>query len=165
MANLFTISAPNEDWAPLVLGPDDDQLPKAIEGRLTHGEAVRYRFAAPTVRQIEPLLRSLAVPRHALVNGEPDRSMNGRSFAQTLSSGRLVTITHEEGNTTLTDSGIMVVVSSALGPGGPLTQSLELVFFPMAPGSRLYNAAGTYEELPEDSEDDDGEGEGEGEGE
>ena len=148
----MTISSPNELFADIVLGPSDDMLPKAVEGRLGSGEPLRMRFSGSGVRPYDPVLRSVAVPQNALVNGEPSRAMDGLCYAQTLGGGYLIRLTMQEGPDVLSDTGIFSVVSSSLGPGGALVQALEIIFYPMPAGSRLYNALGTYEELPEEVE-------------
>ena len=162
MSNVLTITSINDQFDPVTLGPDDDFLPKTMEGRLGSDEPVRIRFTSPKIRQVEALLRSIGVPQGALVNGEPARSMDGTCYAQTLAGGFLVELSLREGTNLLMDRGIFSVLTSSMGPGGPFVQSLELIFYPMPPGSRLYNAAGDYEEIPVSGPEEPGDGDGDG---
>lgn len=145
----FTVSSPLAEFSPIVLGPNVRQLPRQINNRPTEGSTVRFEWGGSYAATVENLLRAVAVPSHALVNGQPDRAMNGRSYAQTLQGGRLVHLSYRYQNgPTIDQPGILVVLESNVGPDSPLRHSLQVAFFPMIPGSRLYDENGDFTEVP-----------------
>ena len=123
-------------------GPQARELPQAIEGRIDQIEPVRLLFRSSAARSIAKVVRSVTIPSGDLDNGQPSRAFSGRSFAQTRSTGRIVTIAYLDDDDELSASGILVQLRNSVGPGGPLVQETELLFYPMIPGSALYGPAG-----------------------
>lgn len=126
-----------------VFGPASRELPIAIEGRLDADEPIRLLFRSSRARGIAKEVRGVTIPAGDLDNGAPSRAFSGRSFAQTRTSGRIVRIAYLDNADELAANGILVQLRNSVGPGGPLVQELELLFYPMAPGSVLYGPAGT----------------------
>lgn len=124
-------------------GPAARELPQAIEGRLDETAPVRLLFRSSRARQIAKDLRTVTIPAADLDNGAPSLAYSGRSFAQTRSSGRIVRVALLDDDDELEATGILVGLRNSVGPGGPLVQELELLFYPMAAGSALYGPAGT----------------------
>ncbi|MFU8868660.1 hypothetical protein [Natronococcus sp.] len=132
------------DGAPVAtLGPASRELPIAIEGRLDETAPVRLLFRSSRARSIATTLRGVTIPSSDLDNGAPSLAYSGRSFAQTRSSGRIVRVAYIDDDDELSATGILVRLRNAVGPGGPLVQELELLFYPMSAGSALYGPAGS----------------------
>lgn len=146
----FVVSSPLGEFTTLTLGPLVRQLPRRIHDRPTEGAPVRFEWGGSYAATVENAIRPIAVPSHALVNGAPDRAMNGRSYAQTLAGGHLVQISYiyQNGPTITNQPGIFVIADSSVGPDTPLVHTLSVVFFPMLPGSRLYDQDGNFTEVP-----------------
>lgn len=125
-----------------VFGPEARELPQAIEGRIDAIEPVRLLFQSSRARTIAKELRAVTIPAGDLDNGAPSRAYNGRAFAQTRSTGRIVRISYLDDDDELEAVGILTQIRNSVGPGGPLVQELEFVFYPMIPGSVLYGPAG-----------------------
>jgi hypothetical protein len=123
-------------------GPDATERPQAIEGRIDQDQPVRLLFTTSRARAIAKQLETVLVPSADLFNGRPSRAFNGASFAQTLSTGRIVTITLLDDGDDLEADGLLVALRNSVGPGGPKVQELELLFYPMRQGSALYGPAG-----------------------
>jgi len=132
------------DGTPIAaFGPSARELPQSIEGRLDQIEPVRLLFRSSAARTVAKVLRSVMIPAGDLDNGEPSRAFSGRSFAQTRSTGRIVTVAYLDDDDELSANGILVQLRNTVGPGGPLVQETELLFYPMITGSALYGPAGS----------------------
>lgn len=123
-------------------GPHATERPQAIEGRLDGDQPVRLLFTTSQARSIAKQLSTVLVPSADLFNGRPSRAFNGASFAQTLSTGRIVTLTMLDDGDELEADGLLVALRNSVGPGGPKVQELELLFYPMQQGSALYGPVG-----------------------
>ena len=141
-----TISSPNSNFTTFTL-VDAPELPQEMRGRLTRDEPVQLMFRGGKIRTRQSEIEAVAVPRYALVNGQPDRSMDGYTDAMSLDGGYLVTLALDEAGTVLTKTGILVIEGDSMGPGGPTTVMLQLTFYPMSSGSRLYASDSTYESV------------------
>lgn len=124
-------------------GPQATERPQAIEGRIDGTEPVRLLFTTSRARTLAKELSSVLVPSADLYNGAPSRAFNGASFAQTLSTGRMVRVAMLDDGDDLEAVGLLVAIRNSVGPGGPKVQELELLFYPMARGSALYGPAGS----------------------
>jgi hypothetical protein len=140
MANTFTIS--DLDGAPLaVWGPDARELPQAIEGRLDSLAPVRYQFTGSAARGNFSDVRAVMIAASDLEG--PAQAFDGTRLAQTFGPGRMVRISHWDNGDLLASAGLLVLVRTAVGAGGPGVQQVECVFYPMPPGSLLYGPGGT----------------------
>jgi hypothetical protein len=137
-----------------VFGPEARELPQAIEGRLDQIEPIRLLFRSSRARTVAKLIRTVTIPAGDLDNGQPSRAFNGRAFAQTRSTGRIVRVAYLDDDDELSATGILTQVRNSVGPGGPLVQELELIFYPMTPGSALYGPDGSItDRIPVPGED------------
>ena len=143
------------DGAPVAtFGPEARERPQAIDGRIDSIEPVRLLFVSSRARSIAKELRPILIPAGDLFNGVPSRAFDGTSYAQTSSTGRIVRVAYLDDGDELEQTGILVQLRNAVGPGGPLVQELEVVFYPMTPGSALYGPAGSVvDRIPRDGED------------
>lgn len=131
------------DGSPIAtFGPEARELPQAIEGRINAIEPVRLLWRSSRARTLAKMIRAVTIPAGDLDNGQPSRAFNGRAFAQTRSTGRIVRIAFRDDDDDLEAEGILTQVRNSVGPGGPLVQEVELVFYPMIAGSVLYGPAG-----------------------
>lgn len=139
MANTFTIST-LDGTVLAIWGPSARSLPQAIEGRLDALDPVRYQFTGSAARGQFSDVRSVMVSASDLSG--PAQAFDGTRIAQTFGPGRLVRISHWDNGDLLTAAGILVLVRTAVGAGGPGAQQVECVFWPMPSGSLLYGPAG-----------------------
>ena len=149
MSFSFTISSPLSEFTTLTY-TDGLDIPNVITNRPTGGEVVRFEWRGSRAAAIETSLRAIAIPAGALVNGQPEKAMSGRSYAQTLSTGYLARVQYQHANSgpSVDQTGILVVLSSQVGPGGPNNHSLQVALYPMTAGSRLYYADASFAEVP-----------------
>lgn len=147
MANTFTIRT-LDGTVLAVWGPDARSLPQAIEGRLDALAPVRYQFTGSSARGQFADVRAVMVAASDLSG--PAQAFDGTRIAQTFGPGRLVQIEHWDNGDLLTAAGILVLVRTAVGAGGPGVQSVECVFWPMPAGSLLYGPAGSVIDTVDD---------------
>lgn len=139
MANTFTIST--LDGTPLaVWGPDARALPQVIEGRLDSLAPVRYQFTGSAARGQFSDVRALMIDASDLEG--PAQAFDGTRLAQTFGPGRMVIVQHWDNGDLLAAAGLLVLVRTGVGAGGPGVQQVETVFWPMPAGSLLYGATG-----------------------
>lgn len=138
----------------LTLAMRGDEQPGRITGRLD-GTITPVTFAWNTskARSIQAALLGVAVPVPDLDNGMPDRAYSGRVFAQVRNTGRIINLSYYDDGDLMEGPGLLVVTHSQLGEGGGKVQALEMVFYPMTPGSALRGPAGDVIDRVPDVED------------
>ncbi len=134
-------------------GPDPAQLPQVIEGTLGVGTPVRLTLTGSGARTALAGARPSIVEASDLLNGQPSQAFDGTRHAQTQGSGRLVRITYPDRGQVRSDTGLLTLVAERAGPGGPRVQQVDLVFYPMGPGSTLWGATGDIiDRVPSDDD-------------
>lgn len=142
MANTFTIR--DIDGAPVaVWGPDAASLPQVIDGRLDALDPCRITFRGSRARGNIADVRPYLISASDLANGAPSQAFDGTRIAQTFGPGRMVIIEFWDDGTLMTVAGLLVLLRTSVGPGGPGVQTVETVFYPMPAGSLLYGPLGT----------------------
>lgn len=155
MANTFTIrDLTGEPIA--VWGPDAASLPQAIDGRLDALDPCRLTFRGSQARGNVADVRPWLISASDLANGVPSQAFNGTRIAQTFGPGRMVIVEFWDNGTLMVVAGLLVLLRTSVGPGGPGVQSVETVFYPMPPGSLLYGPAGTIIDTAPGADDEDG---------
>ena len=152
MANTFTITN-LEGTITATWGPAAAELPQVIDGRLDSLDPCRLQFDGSQVRGLISDVRHLLISQSDLQNGQPSQAFDGTRLAQTHGPGRMVTISFWDNGTLMVSTGLLVLLRTLVGPGGPGRQRVELVFYPMPPGSLLYGAAGSVIDVAPGAED------------
>lgn len=125
--SIITFSSPLGNFSDIVFGPDANELPQQLRGRIGSGKATTLTFQGSGMR--ERLSELQAIEAKRIAGGKPRMNLEGYADAVCDPGGQLVTVTLEEGST-LTETGIISIVEASVGPGGHLVQSLTLVFYP-----------------------------------
>lgn len=131
-----------DDQVLATFGPNPAELPQVIEGTLGVGTPVRMSFTGSGARDALAGARPAVIEASDLLNGQPSQAFDRTRHAQTQGSGRIVRMSYPDRGQVRSDTGILTLVAERAGPGGPKVQQVDVVFYPMPPGSTLWGPTG-----------------------